>query len=126
MNEDQSLNTKDLSSSSSSSSSSEEYIISISSEEIELVDNTSLLPYVPSKRRKEHASDTSDLTYRTRDSTTETNPREQQIKLGKFLKEDNILENDDPRDPDDLNFDVIHKPPPLNSYNINNDKIDLY
>jgi hypothetical protein len=126
MSENQSLNTKDLSSSSSSSSSSVEDIISLSSEETELIDNTSVLPYVPSKRPKEHPSDTSDLSYATRLSPFFTNPREQQIKFGNFLEEDNTLENDDPRDLNDINYSMMSKVLHLGSYNVNNDKIDLY
>jgi hypothetical protein len=115
MSEDQSLNTKDLSSSSSSSSSSFssiEDIISLSSEETELVENISLLS-VPWGRRF---------------PTTKTNPREQQNKLGKFWKEDISLENDDLRDLTELeqDWDTTQKLPPLDSYNINNDEIDLY
>jgi hypothetical protein len=118
MSEDKPLNTKDLFSSDS--------LFSDSSEETTLVENTSLLPYIPAKRPKDHPSDTSYYSYATCIPTTTTNPREQQNKVGKFWKGDISLKNDEPRDLNDPNYDMMSKPPPLDSYEIFENEKKLY
>jgi hypothetical protein len=48
-----------------------------------------------------------------------TNPRLQQNKVGKFLNEDISLNDDDPRDVNDPEINMMyHKPLPLDSYEI--------
>jgi hypothetical protein len=54
-----------------------------------------------------------------------THPRVQQYKVGKFLKEDISLNDDDPRDVNDPNMNMMTDLLPLDSYNIDNNEKDF-
>jgi hypothetical protein len=79
------------------------------------VENTSLLSYVPKKKPKESPPDMNQ-SFPTSLPTLVTNPRVQQNKIGKFLKEDISLNDDDPRDLKDPNMNMMTTLLPLDSY----------
>jgi hypothetical protein len=102
--------------SSSSSSPSLEEVIPFFPQETTLVQKSSLLSWIPTKRF--------DFLHH---SLVDINPRLQQNKVGKFLKENISLNNDDPIDKNDPDINEQHyELLPLDSYNADNDEKDLY
>jgi hypothetical protein len=127
MSENNTLKTKDLSSSSSSSSSSSvEHITPLSSQETTLVEKSSLLPYVLAKSPNESPFHIHPR-YNFPPFHSDAYPKLQQNKVGKFLNEDILLNDDDLRDVNDPEINMMSKLLPLDSYEIyENERDDYY